>query len=338
MSVDGIDISYANPVVDFRKVKSSGNSFVIIRTGYKQKTDTMFMSHIKGALDAGLDVGVYCYCMAKTAAEARREAWHLLKLIKPYKLTYPIFYDIEDKSLEKLSRRTLTNIALAFLEIVRAEGYRAGVYANPSWLINKLDTDRLYKYDIWLAHWTYSPEKKTSYNFGQKMWQWGTKKIEGVMGEVDADICYEEYGGKKEEEKPPMSFTALADLNLRFAPSVRAPSLTTIPTGEVVERIDENEVSADGYKWWHVSYNDKVGYCAEKYLHNADEVSLYVTTANLNVRERPVVASKALGTIPKGRKIVRTSLSEHSADSYKWFSVSNGDISGYCASEYLRRL
>ena len=35
----GIDISYANKKLDFKKIKEGGVSFAIIRTGYRQKTD-----------------------------------------------------------------------------------------------------------------------------------------------------------------------------------------------------------------------------------------------------------------------------------------------------------
>ena len=49
----GIDISYANKKLDFEKIREGGVSFAIIRTGYRQKTDDMFESHIKNATAAG---------------------------------------------------------------------------------------------------------------------------------------------------------------------------------------------------------------------------------------------------------------------------------------------
>ncbi len=42
---------------------------------------------------AQADVGAYHYCYAKTVAAAKAEAAHLLKVIKPYKLTYPVVLD-----------------------------------------------------------------------------------------------------------------------------------------------------------------------------------------------------------------------------------------------------
>ncbi|MCM1054208.1 MAG: hypothetical protein NC394_01690 [Bacteroides sp.] len=194
ISTRGIDISYANRNLDFQRIRASGITFAVIRTGYRQKTDDMFESHIKGALKAGLNVGVYCYCLAASPAEARREAEHVLSLIKPYKLTYPVFYDIEDKRVLSLSRVKLTNIAMAFLERIERENYRAGLYANPSILENNLSADKILdRYDLWLAHWTNDPAVPSRYVYGQKMWQWGADHIYGAEDKVDCDICYVDY-------------------------------------------------------------------------------------------------------------------------------------------------
>lgn len=194
ISTRGIDISYANRNLDFERIRSGGITFAIIRTGYRQKTDDMFESHMKNAVKAGLNVGVYCYCLARTPAEARKEAEHALSLIKPYKLTYPVFYDIEDPKVLSLSRAKLTNIALAFLERVEQENYRGGLYANPSILENNLSSDKiLSRYDLWLAHWTYDPAVPSKYNYGQKMWQWGADYIYGAREKIDCNICYVDY-------------------------------------------------------------------------------------------------------------------------------------------------
>ena len=195
MTVKGIDISYANKNLDFKKLKEAGVRFAIIRTGYRQKTDEMFDSHMKNAIAAGLDVGAYCYCMAQSTDEARKEAEYAVSLLAPYKLSYPVFYDVEDSSLSELSKTKLTDIAMTFLDTVKKAGYRAGLYANPSWLENKLNRDKiLEKYDLWLAHWTYDPDIPSRYQFGQKMWQWGAyDELPGSNGKIDGDICFVDY-------------------------------------------------------------------------------------------------------------------------------------------------
>ena len=191
---NGIDISYANKKLNFEKIKEGGVSFAIIRTGYRQKTDDMFESHMKNAIAAGLDVGVYCYCMAKTNSEAKEEAEYVINLIKPYKLTYPVFYDIEEPKVLSLSKTKLTNVALSFLDTIDKANYRAGLYANPSILENNLNKDKILdKYDLWLANWTNDPDIPSGYKFGQKMWQWGAERIYGSDERVDCNICYVDY-------------------------------------------------------------------------------------------------------------------------------------------------
>ena len=64
MNKQGIDVSKWQPQIDWQKVKADGIDFAIIRIGYcynngALKLDSAFTQHIKGALAAGLDVGVY---------------------------------------------------------------------------------------------------------------------------------------------------------------------------------------------------------------------------------------------------------------------------------------
>ena len=67
----GIDVSEYQPEVDWQQVKDYGVDFVIVRLGYrgygeagKLVEDSMFRSHVEGALAAGLDVGVYFFSQA----------------------------------------------------------------------------------------------------------------------------------------------------------------------------------------------------------------------------------------------------------------------------------
>ncbi|MGL5513619.1 MAG: GH25 family lysozyme, partial [Sporomusa sp.] len=90
----GVDVSYSQSKSDWAKVKAAGIDFAIIRAGYcynngNLKEDTMFKTHIQGAIAAGLDVGVYLFSYALTAEAAKVAAQELLELIAPYKLTMP---------------------------------------------------------------------------------------------------------------------------------------------------------------------------------------------------------------------------------------------------------
>ena len=96
----GIDVSYGQTRVDWNKVKASGVQFAIVRVGYCYNDgglhiDKMFKSHMEGAARAGIPVGVYLYSYAASISAAKRAAREVLQAVKPYKLTYPIAFDIE---------------------------------------------------------------------------------------------------------------------------------------------------------------------------------------------------------------------------------------------------
>ena len=194
-----IDISYAQQNVDFEKVKASGISAVMIRTGYFGKTDTMFDSHMKGAIAAGLDIGVYTYIMADNSAQAALEAQETINRIEQYrgKITYPVFCDMESSKYynkEKFDNDSRTAIIEVFCNTISAAGYYPAVYINPSWLEHWIEKDSIIgKYDIWLAAWTQSADIPTRYNYGQKMWQWGPESIKGINAPVDSNLCYTDY-------------------------------------------------------------------------------------------------------------------------------------------------
>ncbi len=194
-----VDISYVQQKVDFETLKSSGIKAVIIRTGYLGKTDTMFKSHIEGAIKAGLDIGVYTYIISRTPEEAVGEAKETIGRIEEYrgKINYPVFCDIEHNkyyNTEKYTKKLRTDIIATFCDTIKDSGYYAGVYINPSWLEEWTEKSRIIgKYDIWLAAWTDNPDKNTGYNYGQTMWQWGAAEFDGIEGRTDGDLCYVDY-------------------------------------------------------------------------------------------------------------------------------------------------
>lgn len=202
----GIDVSVWNTSVDWNKVKAAGVDFVMIRVGYRgygsagnMVEDRMFKTHMEGAIQAGLDVGVYFYTQAITEQEAVAEANFVLERIKNYKLTYPIAFDIEKAEVEnpgdvprteKLTNKQRTDITLAFCNTIKAANYFPIIYSNKSFLEDKLETNRLSDYHIWLAHWV----QNTDYDKPYSIWQYSeTGTVEGIQGNVDLDIGFFDY-------------------------------------------------------------------------------------------------------------------------------------------------
>lgn len=308
----GIDISYANKNLDFDKIRAGGVCFAIIRTGYRQKTDEMFESHIRNAINAGLDVGVYCYCTAKTPAEAKREAEYALELIKPYRLTYPVFYDIEDQKVLSLSKTKLTNVALSFLETVEKANYRGGLYSNPSILENNLNREKiLERYDLWLAHWTNDPNQASKYKFGQKMWQWGAERIYGSGGNVDCDICYVDYPaiiaannqwGPADEKEIDIGDMVLFSGGYHYAGAESDKAIGNIRTAGTAQITNISEGAKHPYHLIGDSSN-VYGWVDENTVFNKDMGSVAVASREIKLWEAPK-SDKAIKTIQNGAKFI----------------------------------
>ena len=195
MTVKGIDISRAQEVFDFEAAKAAGVKFVIIRAGIGTDTDTYFRRNLAECKRLGLPFGFYWYFKALSDTQFAAELAACTKAVKGEKPEYPIFCDIEEqKQIELLTPKQRTDWALKFCEQMTENGLPSGVYANPSWMENYYDKSRLDGIDIWLAHWTESPDLQSKYDYGQTMWQWGVDNIGGK--DVDGDICFINYPAK----------------------------------------------------------------------------------------------------------------------------------------------
>lgn len=196
MEIRGIDVSYSQPKVDWQKVKAAGTGFVMVRVGYcfndgTLKVDKMFQSHMEGALKAGLEVGVYLYSYAATSTAARKAAKQVLEAVKPYKLTYPIAFDIEYEDIyTKASRASNSNIAAAFLQEIEKGGYYALLYCSKDFLDSHLLPERLTAYDKWIAQYASKCTSKHAHGIWQHS---GSGKVEGIPVAVDLNVAYKDY-------------------------------------------------------------------------------------------------------------------------------------------------
>ena len=201
----GIDAARYQGDVDWEAVKAGGVSFVFLRLGYRGYTsgglnkDDNFEVNYEGAVAAGLDVGVYIFSQAVSAAEAVEEARYVLGELQGRALDLPVVLDFElatDASggfLGRLYEAGLSGeqyaaVCLAFCREIEANGYTAAVYAGQSMLRDAVG-EALTKagYPIWLAHWTV----QTRYNGAYEYWQYsGSGHASGIAGDVDLDMRY----------------------------------------------------------------------------------------------------------------------------------------------------
>ena len=197
-SITGIDISYHQKDIDFKKVKASGVDFVMIRIAYrgyesgKIVEDTYARTYLEQAKEAGLDIGVYFFSQAITPEEAEEEAYYVLGIIKDYDITMPVVYDWENVSADSarthyMDRRTLTDCSRVFLETIEAAGYWPMLYFNRRQSEKLLYLSELKDYDFWLAAYT----DRMRFPYKIKMWQYTESgHVPGVEGGCDINIFF----------------------------------------------------------------------------------------------------------------------------------------------------
>lgn len=187
-----VDVSEWNKEIDWNKAKNDGVEYAFIRAGfgqdYESQDDKYFYINMENALKAGVKVGVYFYSYAKDFSSAISEAEHCIRLITPYKdkISFPIFYDVEEPSIESHISETIP----AFISYLNDKGFNAGVYCTTSWF------DSYFK-DIscdyfWFASWGPNDGKPHNKPQWADIWQYTSKgTVEGIgKNSVDLDILY----------------------------------------------------------------------------------------------------------------------------------------------------
>ncbi len=202
----GLDVSKRTTAVSFDSVKAAGVDYVMIRVGARGyatgqlSLDDNFTEMIEGAIDAGLDIGVYFYSQAISDEEATEELNFVLENIEPYReyITYPVAFDMEAVAntasrIDSLTKTERTSIAETFLEGVTDAGYIPMLCGNKEWLIKNVDLSSLQKYDVWL----FQEQDEPDYPYQFVMWRYTTTGIlGGVTGDADLSLCFVSYADR----------------------------------------------------------------------------------------------------------------------------------------------
>ena len=189
-----IDVSKHQGVIDWDKVKASGAvEGAIIRCGYgsdmKSQDDSQFKRNVEECIRLGIPFGVYLYSYAKDVQHAQSEAYHVLRLVNPYKgkLSYPIYLDLEEKGTESGA----VERANVFGDIIEANGYWCGIYANQYWWKSILK-DKLDRFTKWVAR--YSSKEPKGISGGFDIWQYSSKgRVDGISTVVDCNKVYRDF-------------------------------------------------------------------------------------------------------------------------------------------------
>lgn len=204
VSYAGVDISKTQDYVDFLELRRAGIDFVMLRLGQRGYSsgeitmDEYFMDNLKRASEAGLDVGVYFFSQAVTVEEAEEEAQFVIDTLSENKIQYPVVFAMDSipnevSRIDSLDKMQRTNIALAFMDKIRENGYFPMIYGDKEWLIQKLSLGSMIGYDVWLSQEMDIPD----YPYQFVMWQYTTHgSIAGIAGDANLNICFIDYSVK----------------------------------------------------------------------------------------------------------------------------------------------
>ena len=193
----GIDVSAHQQEIDWQRVAESGVQFAILRVGYRGYTegaiqeDTYFAQNLEGAIDAGLDVGVYFFSQAIDEQEAREEARFVLDRISGYQLAFPVFFDWEkigsEARSDTMDLTSLTTVTDTFCTEIENAGYQTGLYFNQQLGYEELHLPSLQGYTFWLAEYNDTP----SFTYDFDLWQYASDgSVDGIDGDVDLNLAF----------------------------------------------------------------------------------------------------------------------------------------------------
>lgn len=195
-NLKGIDVSYHNGKIDWKKVRKAGISFAMIRIGYGTTKggiiDTQLDYNYRNAKKNGVKVGLYFYSYADNVKEARNEAKFTYKMLQTYgELDYPIAFDFENTYRNKKKyKKSNTRIITTYCDYLENKGYDTSVYSYMDFLKKSVDYKKVSKYGIWLARWTFSTKNFYDGNIPNvQMWQYSDRgKVSGINSAVDLNL------------------------------------------------------------------------------------------------------------------------------------------------------
>lgn len=202
--LNGVDVSTAQGAIDWDTLKDTGISFAIIRAAQGTYQDSRFTRNITECRRVGIPYGLYFAASAKNTAEAQTEAEFAEGYGRLYAPTYGMWYDMELAGQKQLGKSAISEMLRVWLVHIKAAGYRCGIYTNKDWLDNRIDHALLDEYDLWYAAYPSTAKKVLSdaprnnrdlLSYPQAaIWQWSsTGNIDGVLGNVDLNICYDTF-------------------------------------------------------------------------------------------------------------------------------------------------
>ncbi len=238
MEYNGVDVSELQGNINWEKVDKNGIDFAMVRSTYDLSgIDSQFDKNMKEISKTKIHAGVYHQSGAQSVKEAVDEANYFLNTVKNYNLTYPLALKIESEFDIQKGKDFFSNIIVAFLSVIKENGYYPILYATLD-IINKfIDMNRITGFDLWLGNPL--PEGANAPNFKKNVTIWQNSQrgsVPGIAGNANLDISFVNYPELiKREGFKSMSDNIEEDNNLE--PDFLEPSFYTVEKGDTIRSI-----------------------------------------------------------------------------------------------------
>ena len=243
-----------NPV-DWKAVKDYGFDYSVIRAGwgwedFPYQNDAEFVNNVKGSYKNSIPFFLSFVAYAGNEEEAQAEADYFLREMKEY---FPqecadgmlsVVYNMTDSSFSSNDKSTNTEIALAFANKLKENGYKTVVFANKS-VYKKLDTNKLIQNSVG-TYYSYYPYEVDFSNpidapdgFIPQMWQF---RSDGYIPQASEKLYTKQ---------------CLTYMLSSFADELSAPILSAKLSGnnDVVLSWTSEDYPADSYTVYEISDN-----------------------------------------------------------------------------------
>lgn len=205
----GIDVSAyqnratPNETIDWQAVRNDGVEFAFVRIGFRGYTsgaineDAFYRQNIQGAVNAGIETGVYFFAQAITVEEAIEEADFVIERLRGLNISGPVAYDWEmgDSSYRVygIAPEMATACAIAFCKRVQEAGYTPMIYQSSYVAYMKYDQSAVAPYLQWYPEYKSESSEllyPTLY-YQPDYWQFSSKcSVAGITGNVDVNIQF----------------------------------------------------------------------------------------------------------------------------------------------------
>ncbi len=185
-TVQGIDVSHFQGVVDWQQVAKAGMSFAFAKaTDGITYTDPEFAKNWAGIQAAGLLRGAYHFFEANDDATA--QAQHFLATVKLGPGDLPPVLDVETTA--GMSDEQIWSGVATWLQVVeQATGRQPMIYIAPGFWNSHEPDLKLTRYLLWLADYASQPQLPNGWT-SWLFWQHSESgSVAGVTGAVDLDL------------------------------------------------------------------------------------------------------------------------------------------------------